>query len=993
MASALSIYAYGNVDALHGVLNAVAMIMGSNSFEHMVRLGVVIGFAVVATMAMMPGGLQKGFNWFMAVAVIGGVMLIPKANVTIEDQTGMQAPQVVANVPWTLALLASIKSAIGSTLTQGFETAFQTIPAASMALPAELSYLQHGMMFGSKLVMASRQARPPSLYDEGDLAQFVRNCVLPEMGRGLTPNQMADSGDLMSTFSNSNPALATAYHDPAANWSQVTDICPTVWAKLQPRLAAAGTAAVAMAAAKALPGQFQANSANATAQVDGAIAAIYNKATLAGASATASTVMLQNILINATADAAAAQGASLNDPSQILLASMRTNSVAQMNAGNMVQGQIAEEALPMVRNITEAILFASFPLLCIVLVASEGKAMGGLFKSYVYALLWVELWPPMFAVVNYLQTLESAKHLAGAAYSGSGPAGMAVSTAGVIFSTAVSSLSTTAWMVTFVPVLAAAVIFGFDKIMSITGATGGGTKAAQGEASSATKGNASYGNVSLDQQQLAAYRSDPAMYRTEAVGGVEFGTSLQGALLSQYREASAPVSLTDTAAVTRGMATEASATLASATRHGKAFETSLDAAYGTALSVVKGSGVSASKELGFDVSKLGSDGLARNEVDDAAQKIGTKFGIRDSSAVSKALSVAIESGARGGPKAGALPMIMSALSQATGVKVDASGRSVDQEDLAKEIASSGEALHKTGVQRKQDVVQSFRHNEAFREVRQSHAEASNKVDASWRDAESAKESESADLTRSRQLSAKIEGAERMARESPTRWNNNIDQVARTKFGMSVNDGIADPREWQKVVRYAVESGSLRTDTDDGKPMWIPADPGLGPNIVGTQAVSELAAGGEAGLRDDFNAATPGGGRTTVEARTTTNESTVRQTGARLGVNADTVVTGGNLPGRVVAGQVAAGQAVAAETAAVKQQQGSARVDYDSRARKVSDKHAPIAAGTRNKALDGVDGADGTLPTTFNDEAADVRTKRNAEAVEFQKSVGKAQIPK
>jgi len=186
---------------------------------------------------------------------------------------------------------------------------------------------------------------------------------------------------------------------------------------------------------------------------------------------------------------------------------------------------------------------------------------------------------------------------------------------------------------------------------------------------------------------------------------------------------------------------------------------------------------------------------------------------------------------------------------------------------------------------------------------------------------------------------------------------------------------------------------LRTDTDDGKPMWIPADPGLGPNIVGTQAVSELAAGGEAGLRDDFNAATPGGGRTTVEARTTTNESTVRQTGARLGVNADTVVTGGNLPGRVVAGQVAAGQAVAAETAAVKQQQGSARVDYDSRARKVSDKHAPIAAGTRNKALDGVDGADGTLPTTFNDEAADVRTKRNAEAVEFQKSVGKAQIPK
>ena len=39
------IYAYGNVDALHGIFNAVAMIMNSADFSSMIRVAVLIGFA------------------------------------------------------------------------------------------------------------------------------------------------------------------------------------------------------------------------------------------------------------------------------------------------------------------------------------------------------------------------------------------------------------------------------------------------------------------------------------------------------------------------------------------------------------------------------------------------------------------------------------------------------------------------------------------------------------------------------------------------------------------------------------------------------------------------------------------------------------------------------------------------------------------------------------------------------------------------------------
>jgi conjugal transfer mating pair stabilization protein TraG len=417
----MTVYAYGNVDALYGIFNAVAMVMKSDDFKDMIRVAIIIGFAVVATLAALPGNLSKSWNWFLAVTVLTGALLVPKADVSIVDKLGHQATRVVSDVPWTLGLLASVKSSVGATLTGMFETAFQTIPAASVALPAELSYQEHGMMFGSRLVQKSREAEALSVYAKFDLVQYIRNCIFPVQGASGSADAMENSTDLKSTYGGmNNKALSSSYHDGGV---LKTDNCDAVWAAVSTKLNAAGAEAVKRAAQQALPDLYKTDSAVAVAKVEASLEAIYNRAALAGAAASASQIMQQNILINATAEASALYGASLNDPSTMLLASMRTQAVQQANAGNMVQGRIAEETLPIVRNITEGILYATFPLLCILLVASEAKALGAFFKSYVYVLIWVELWPPMFAVVNYLQTLEAAKTLGGAAYLAGGATG------------------------------------------------------------------------------------------------------------------------------------------------------------------------------------------------------------------------------------------------------------------------------------------------------------------------------------------------------------------------------------------------------------------------------------------------------------------------------------------------------------------------------------------------------------------------------------------
>lgn len=932
----LTVYAYGNVDALHGIFNAIAMVMSSNDFAGMIQVALLIGFATVATLAAFPGNLSKSWSWFLSVTILSSVLLVPKATVSIVDKLGQQPTAVVANVPWSLALLASVKSSIGATLTQMFETAFQTIPSANVALPPELSYLEHGVMFGSRLVRTTRDAEPLSLYAKGDLVQYIRNCVFPEQGRTATADAMENSDDLVSTYAGmNNPALSSSYHDAAAGYVLVTATCDTVWTKLQQGLNAAGAEAVKKAAQQMLPDLYRANAAAAIAQLDASIPAIYGKAALASAAATSSQIMIQNILINATAEASALYGASLNDPSTLMFSSMQTQAVQQMNAGNLVQGRIAEEALPVVRNITEAILYAVFPVLCILLVASEGRALAALFKSYVYVLIWVELWPPMFAIVNYLQTLEAAKALTGAAYLAGGGSGLTLGTATPIYSTAVSTLATSAWMVTFVPVIAAAVLFGMDKIMAITGATGGGVRAAQGEAAQATKGNMQSGNVSFDQQQLAAYRSDPAMYRTESVGGVEFGNSATGVAMGQYRSATAPVSLSDTVAITRGMAAEASSSMQSAQRHSKAYDRSIDAAYSSALAAVQSDASGASRTLGWDVSKVGSHAVSATEVDDMAKRISTAHGIKDSSAVTKAISAGLSG----------LPIPV----------FGAQGRSESGETLGKDISAGVDALRKVGSQRKHDLVNQFRSGEGFEQARRSNSDASQKVESSWREAQSHRESEAADLARSQQLSAKVEGAERFARESSANWANLLDQFARARFGMSVHDGVADPRNWQKVVTAFVEAGSVRSDTADGKLMWIPPDPGLGTNVVNTTLVDRAkttAHGGETLLQEGYDQAKPGGGRDGVTAVRSANDARVTAKQRSLGLQPGRAVGDGGLNARVKLGQDSAAAVAAKTKTKTAEAQGEMQLDYNQRLGQTSDYHSPMGRD-RNKALDGV----------------------------------------
>ena len=99
----------------------------------------------------------------------------------------------------------------------------------------------------------------------------------------------------------------------------------------------------------------------AQAAVVNQIPQAYIRGQIAAAAATASDLIRQNAMINAINDAGEMGCQKINDPSCMMLAIGRAAAVAQQNAAWINGAKIAEQALPVVRNVIEACATRSSP--------------------------------------------------------------------------------------------------------------------------------------------------------------------------------------------------------------------------------------------------------------------------------------------------------------------------------------------------------------------------------------------------------------------------------------------------------------------------------------------------------------------------------------------------------------------------------------------------------------------------------------------------------
>ena len=500
------IYAYQNADSLFGIFNAAAAIHASSDYAAALAAVAFCGFvAALLAYAFAPEKLQ-GWKWLATVLLVFGILIVPKVTVGVVDKTGGSAVRVVDNVPFGVAVLGSLTSTIGHTLTELFETAFQVIPGIG-SLPAEFTYEQHGLMFGNRLIRDTGKVVFQDPNFRTDLINYIHNCTMYDLVDGtLDPAAFSASADVWALMATPNPArFSTLTGGGAVN----VDTCPNAYTSLNGRLPAQLTriqGQLAFALNPTLP------AAMAASVIAGQIQQAYLKNSIADAAATAADLIRQNAVINAINDTSNIIGQKVNDPAAMVLAVGRAQATAQQNATWLNYGKVAEQALPVFRNVIEAVTYALFPLLVLLLLLTSGRETMIAFKGYAAILIWIQLWPPLYAVLNYMASVYAAYDLAAAADLGTGIKALSLQTASTIYSGAISGEAIVGYLAISIPFIAWAALKRMENFgTALVGGLSGLQGTLSGSTGSIASGNVNLGNVAMDQMQLAPNRTSAFM--------------------------------------------------------------------------------------------------------------------------------------------------------------------------------------------------------------------------------------------------------------------------------------------------------------------------------------------------------------------------------------------------------------------------------------------------------------------------------------------------
>jgi conjugal transfer mating pair stabilization protein TraG len=133
-------------------------------------------------------------------------------------------------------------------------------------------------------------------------------------------------------------------------------------------------------------------------------------------SQSASDALKQGMFNNMWRQAGTSLPSMLNDPAQVAevtALAAEGQAAAQANTSNSVMSLLGQEVIPHMRNWIEAILYAMFPVIVILMVVMTSDGAKKVLGGYMMSLAWIGMWPVLFAVINHL-SLMYLKHKANA---------------------------------------------------------------------------------------------------------------------------------------------------------------------------------------------------------------------------------------------------------------------------------------------------------------------------------------------------------------------------------------------------------------------------------------------------------------------------------------------------------------------------------------------------------------------------------------------------
>lgn len=904
------IYAYGNVDTLTGVFNAIAAIMGGADYFGLIKTIAVTGVLVAAFAGLFTPGKFHGWGWLMGFLLVYYALFLPKSTVVIVDKLGSQPPVAVGNVPIGVAFFGHATSKVGDVMTRFFETAFQVIPATNAQLPGELAYQKNGVMFGNRLIQASRAANVADPQLRTDLIAFVHNCTVYDLQDGtIDPAAFARSTDIWSLMGAPNPARFTTYGNPVQ-----VDTCPNAYTYLAARLPAEVAHARSILA-------FQLNPtlepAAALTAIDAQIEQAYYKTKIATAAQGAADLLRQNIMINLVQDARSLAGQKLNDPAALMIATARANATASVNSAFLTMGKIAEQALPLVRNVIEAVVYAVFPFVFLLFLLAQGRGLAMAIKSFAMSLVWIQLWPPLYAILNYVATLASARNLEAAAKMGTVAQGLALETAASIYSGAVSDQAIAGYMVISIPIIATAIIKGGEVAFQAVTGVAAVQSAASSEAAAASKGSITQNAVSMDQQQLAPTRTSAFMSTT----GDAYGTTIQGsgpdAGVFRYQanlsRLASTFTFTERQANALGESARGAESLARTER--EAMQRSQATALTRALAIQEGYERSQQRSGATAISDGGSTSTQFQTLNSVARDVNRRLGLSDDSTVGKTVAAAASVGAK-------IPLTE------IGADARAEGRAVDQQMLQSAYEFARKAVESAQLAEASALIKDFRSSQAYQWAQGSRTTSTAGYDSSSREATERQTSSDVAYGQARELARTAQFMREWSSGTQTDFTNYAARRLAERGLLREEDPI-------KLQRAVTEIAHSYARGGDGTTGYVPTDSPLRPSTPLPAALGWS----DASLREQYKASPIASDASSLREQTATNEAEIRARQSRQRAVPNQSV-GNDLADRVSASEAEARNKIDRGRTDVAREAGTLSENYKAtvRAGKVSPNH-------------------------------------------------------
>lgn len=530
------LYSYGNGRIIFYVLTAIKMLMvpdvGNTMFNTLLLLMGSIGFLALAVAA----GFDPGKNlmrMFTYIIVIWGVSYGSTkvvVNVTIVDKFAppTEQPGAVSGVPALVALPAVFISQVGEYFTNVMETYF-TVPGVSDAfktgsksgVPGQFNLFAKMMAASNEYVITNPELKK-------SLSAYMTDCVVPAiaMGRLVGPGKDGDvmgsnallrTTDMMATLASAkHQSIMTKYfpmQGVADTWQEkVTD---GSLAGLDPRAVGFGAVVTCDIGYEILLMNLTKNARNLLDEGNAAwakagvltpfeavmgdmLAQTAAPGSVSGGYGSPAGAILQQTVINSSTGAFR-NAAILSGNNELLQSAALSQAELSQKSAWVAGFEVFNNMMGYVYTVLQAFIFAVTPIMVIALmIPGLGKKI---FMNYLEILIWLSLWMPMLALVNFIITLfgtESLQTIVGA------EGGLSANNKVLITEKTKDLILASQFLGTMVPLLTWGLVKGALAFTEFINHGIGSTFASQAGASAAS-GNMSMNNMSMNNTSMNKY--------------------------------------------------------------------------------------------------------------------------------------------------------------------------------------------------------------------------------------------------------------------------------------------------------------------------------------------------------------------------------------------------------------------------------------------------------------------------------------------------------